>query len=427
MVKKVLICMAICSVVLFNCSKKTITNNYYPSADKGIIVGFVYPPESEAKVIAYLGMEIDWTYIDIVGYFELTELPPGTYILLVEAEGYIDYHSDKTIWVPGGVTVSVDSIFLASIHDLILSVSPSDGAEQVRVNDDIRISFRTDMNTESVESAFHLEPEVEGEFFWYDRRSKLGPGSTDLRFIPRDQFVTNTRYQVTIDTTASDAEGIKLSEPYQFSFTTEPIEILATYPKNRETWVSPYTDIRISFNTDMDIESVISAFSMVDSELKDVTGEFIWHNQRNMAFYPHSTLAANEEYTVTIDTTASEVGGGRLSDPYQFSFTTEPIRILYTKPAHKETWVDPQTQVSITFNTDMDAESVVLAFKMVDSQLKDVTGEFFWGHMRYMYFRPDSILALNETYTVTIDTNARDVSGGSLDRLYIFWFKTYPE
>jgi hypothetical protein len=251
-------------------------------------------------------------------------------------------------------------------------------------------------------------------------------GSTLLDFIPKNQFATNTRYQVTIDTSASDAEGIRLSEPYRFSFTTEPIRILSTRPKNKETWVDPHTIVGIAFNTDMDTRSVILAFKMVDSELQEVTGEFIWRNPRSMEFHPLSPLAANEKYTVTIDTTASDVSGGKLSELYQFSFTTEPIRIVSTRPEHRENWVDPDTTIWIAFNTEMDAESVILAFKMVDSELKDVTGKFDWDRQRYMTFRPDSVLATNETYTMTIDTNARDISGGSLEKPYNFWFKTRP-
>lgn len=426
MMKKALICLAIFSLMFFNCSKKTITNNYYPSADKGAIVGFVYPPDSEAKVIAYLGLEIASTYIDTNGYFVLSELAIGNYTLLVEAEGYFDHQSKPNISVTGGATVSVDTVFLTSIHDLILSVSPYDGAEGVRLEERIRISFRTSMNTESVESAFHVEPEVEGEFSWYYHGRKGVYGLTDLHFEPRDGFATNTCYQVTIDTTASDAEGIKLSEPYQFSFTTEPIKILSTRPSHKETWVSPYTGVTIMFNSEMDAESVTSAFKMVDSELNDVPGDFSWRYQRQIDFRPHSVLAGNEKYTVTLDTNASDLGGGKLPEQYQFYFTTEPIRIVFTSPTHKETWVDPSTTVSIFFSTNMDAESVILAFKMVDSKLEDVAGEFAWLNQRQMDFTPDSALAGNETYTVTIDTNAKDVSGGSLDKPYNFWFKTRP-
>lgn len=324
MTKKALILVAICSLMFFNCSKQTLTNNYYPSPDKGAIAGIVHPPDSKAKVTAFLGTEIASTYIDANGYFKLSDLPIGTYSLLVEADGYFDYQSKPYISVTGGATVSVDTIFLTSVHDLILKVSPWDGAEGVSVNDHIYITFRTEMNRKSVEMAFRIEPAVEGEFFWYDYTRYSSYGSVELRFLPRDQLATNTYYRVTIDSTASDTEGIRLSKPYQFSFTTEPIMILSTTPANKETWVDPYTSLSIIFNTEMDAESVIPAFKMVDSQLKDVTGKFNWYDQRYMYFRPDSILAGNEKYTVTLDTSAKDISGGSLDKPFSFWFKTRP-------------------------------------------------------------------------------------------------------
>jgi len=280
------------------------------------------------------------------------------------------------------------------------------------------------MNTESVESAFHLEPEVEGDLRWYYRGRKGIYGSTDLYFIPRGQFATNTCYQVTIDTTASDTAGIKLSEPYQFSFTTEPLKILSTSPKHNDTGVSLNTEIRIYFNTDMDTESVNSAFKMVDSGLNEVRGEFSWSYPRRMEFRPSSALALGQTYTVTIDTTATETKGSRLSEPYQFSFTTEPVRVVSTSPGHNQTGVSPYTKVLINFNTDMDMESVVSAFEMVDSELREVMGNFVWSSRRRVDFQPNSALAVNETYTVTIATTASNTEGARLSEPYQFSFTT---
>jgi len=317
MMKKVMIWVVILlSLVIFNCSKKTITNNYYPSPDKGIIVGYVYPPDSEAEVWGYLGMETFSAHIDTNGYFKLKGLSPGEYIILVKAEGYIDYST--YVWLPGAVTVSAGTISLSSVHDLIQSVWPSNGAEGVRLDDRIRISFRKQMNMKSVEGAFHITPVVEGDFYWY-----YG-GKSAFEFDPRVQFAANTTYHVTIDTTASDTGSIRLSTPYQFSFTTEPIRIIYTYPQNKETWVDTNTHVSITFNTDMDAESVVLAFKMVDSKLRDVTGKFSWGYNRYMSFTPDSILTPEETYTVTIDTNAKALSGGSLEEPYNFWFKTSP-------------------------------------------------------------------------------------------------------
>ena len=321
--KKVLIFTAILLLMIFTCSKKNITNNYYPSPELGAIVGFVYPPEPDVKVIAYLGARIASTRVDTVGYFELFDLPPGLYSLAAEAEGWVDYRGPRKVSLAGGSTVSMDTIFLTSIHDLIDYVSPFDGARHVRLDERIRIRFRRGMDTQNVEQAFSLEPDVEGDFYWYS--SGRSPSYySELQFTPRTLYASNTTYQVTIDTAASDDEGTRLSEPYRFSFTTEQIAVRYTIPLHRETWVSPTTGVSITFNTKMDIESVILAFKMVDSQLNDVTGEFFTSHATTISFILDSTLTGGETYTVTISTNAKDLYGGSLPEPYIFWFTTRP-------------------------------------------------------------------------------------------------------
>jgi hypothetical protein len=421
--RKVITLIAVLSVVAFNCSKKTTTNNnyYYGPEEGGSIVGVVHPPDSRAQVTAYMGIPIASTQIDSVGYFKFSGLPAGNYTLLVQAEGYHDCVPKFKIRVTEGATVVVDTVFLASVRDLISSVFPADRAQQVKLRETIWIYFHVPMNQASFENAFHLEPDVEGSFSWYPAQAP-----TAAEFNPQYELAAGTRYQVQIDTTASDTAGIKLLQPYQFSFTTEPIRIEYTDPRRNETEVSPFTRIRIYFNTDMDVGSVNSAFKMVDSGTEEVMGEFVWSSQRRMEFRPNSSLAPGETYTVTIAATASDVRGTNLPGPYQFSFTTESVGIRYSNPGHEATQVSPLTSVRITFNTNMDIESVNSAFTMVDSESDDVRGDFHWSQQQSMEFRPDSPLVVNETYTVTIDTSASGVGGAKLSEPYQFSFTTAP-
>lgn len=522
--KRAFILLMLLALMILSCSKKTTTNNYYytyPSAESGI-VGIVHPPESKATVTAYMALPVASTQIDTNGYYKISGLPPGTYSIMVQADGYNDYTTKPNIKLTGEETAVVDTIHLISIHDLVVSVLPHDGDQDISTSYPIRVNFRRAMNKESVEDAFAVEPGISGEFHW-------SHGLDALQFLPDERFATSTLYQVTIDTSASDTAGIKLAEPYQFSFTTESLKVeytnpknkatevsthtavsiifntemdfesvtiafqmedsghnsasgdfywyspnmiefrpdptLAaaetytvtidtgasdmtggklrepyvfyfttasikvdyTYPSNNETWVSPSTFVRVYFNASMNSESVDSAFKMTDSELNQVTGEFIWEMPDRMEFRPWSFLATSETYVVTIDTTACSDQGERMSDPYQFSFITQPIRIESTKPHHKETWVYPGTSVGIIFNTDMNMESVNSAFQMVDSDLNQVTGTFIWRFSYQLEFRPESVLAYNETYTVAIGTEAKDLHGQNMKTPFSFWFKTWPE
>ena len=428
--KKALILAATLLLVIPNCSKKTTTNNYYYDGpeEAGAIVGVVHPAESQAQVTACMGIPIASTQIDSVGYFKLSGLPAGTYSLLVQASGCCDYTTKPGIAVTAGATALVDTIYLVSIHDLIQSVSPYDGEQNVKVSTYVTVRFRRMMDAESVESAFHLTPTVEGSFTWYGY-PYYDPhyGRYEMRFSPREPLLSGTRYEVTIDATASDTGGIGLSEPHTFSFTTEAIRIVSTSPGHSATWISPRTGVLIRFNADMDLNSADSAFRMVDSELSEVTGDFVWRSGVDMEFHPHSYLAVDEKYTVTIDTTAQAIGGAKLPDPYEFSFTTQPLLVEHTSPQHKESWVSPSTHVWIYFNTDMDMESLNSAFEMVDSEDNHVVGDIVWSNPSYLQFVPNSPLALNEVYTITIAASAADMYGKTMGAPYSFWFKTRAE
>jgi hypothetical protein len=417
--KKSVFLLAVLGLLALTCSKKNITNNYYYGPEEGAsIVGVVYPPESGATVTAYLGIPVASTQIDAVGYFKFSSLPPGSYTVLVQAEGY--YDESRKVKVVEEAAAVMDTIRLAPIGDLISAVWPEDGARDVKLNESIRIQFRNPMDESSFESAFHIEPTVEGVFSW----STKDP--TYVTFEPASDLAAGTYYHVSVDTTASDTSGTRLLEPYEFAFTTEPIRIEYTSPSSNQTGLSPYTVITIYFNADMEAVSVMSAFSLVDSDMRTVLGQFTWSNEQMMQFRPSSVLAADEKYTVTVDTTASGIHGGRLSPAYQFSFYTEAFRVNSTSPRDNDTLVGPLTRVRIAFNTDMDVESVDSAFSLVDSKLNEVAGDFVWSTPVGLEFLPSSALLVRETYTVRLDTTASTLNGTRLSEPYQFCFTTAP-
>jgi hypothetical protein len=423
--KKAMLLLALLGMVVLTCSKKNITNNYYygPEEEGASIVGVVYPPESKATVTAYMGIPVASTQIDSVGYFRFFGLPPGSYTLLVQAKGF--YDEIFKVYMKEQTTLVSDTIFLARLGDLIYAITPYNGQPEVRVGGSIIVTFRTEMDRESFESAFSIEPAVEGTFNWH--YNYPFPDLLGVSFNPREQLATSTVYKVTIDTTASDTSGIRLNEPYQSLFFTEPIRVEYVSPGHNSAWVSPETDVRVRFNTYMDTESTEAAFRMVNSELEDVSGYLSWSNPTYMRFQPNSPLATSETYMVTIETTASDAKGSRLPAPFWFSFTTQPVLVQSFYPPDQSTWIATQIVVRIRFNTNMDIESVNSVFQMTDSKQEAVTGERIWQFPSHLDFAPDSLLAPNEIYTVTIGAGAKDMYGKELKDFFSFWFRTRPE
>lgn len=613
---------------LFWCSCTEKTYNYYLTEEKGSLAGVVEPAESGARVSAWQGKEVAFTYVDSAGYFIITDLPVGTYAIKVEAEGHSTYESKPNYTVYGGGTTTVGTITLNPFPDLISSVYPPDKAVDVSVCVSIQIHFKESMDKESVIDGFSISPAIQGSFDWKDKpgyygtvlefnpaynllpgtayiieldtqvqdtagnhltqpfsfsfttvgvgierfsppdgqtdvgtdiyiyiyfttvmnrqsvedafsidpptsgsfewdespksRKKVLEGSADRLWFKPDGFLkTSTLYTVTLDTTAQDTSGVGISESLQFSFTTEDLRIRSTYPRDgytglrttsrisvcfntminkasaeeafstsppvvgdfiwrqdltcfdfvsrsgylaanttyqvkidttasdlyddhlsetyqfsftteeislihlpydNSTGISTSTGIRVSFNTGMNPESVENGFSITPA----VEGSFAWSMTRQFNFGPSQVLASNTLYTVNIDSSAQDMYGAILGRSYSFSFTTEEIRITLTNPRDGATYVDPDANIEIYFNTDMDQASVVDAFKMMDSDSVEVEGGFTWSDLRRFTYDPSSSLALDEEYTVSISTDALDVTGVPMPEEFVLWFKTRP-
>jgi hypothetical protein len=441
--KKLLLFLLIASLLLsFTCSKKTY--NYYYPQEKGALAGLVSPPNSNARVSAWQGIEIASTYIDTTtGYFKISELPIGTYSIKVEAEGYETYESKSSYVVYSGGTTSVGGITLFPLPGLISKTYPSNGATDVPINTTIEISFSKDMDTASVEKAFSINPSIEGKFNWTQGRKiiidsgidfsvietvgvgeytkKVGlVGKRTLQFIPSSDLTLNTIYTITVDTAAQDVSGMHLEEPFVFSFTTQKLKVLSFSPSNGSTNVRLYTYIFVWFNSPMDAKSVEDAFSINPL----VEGEFDWPlDNRYFYFTPKiGYLAANTQYTVKIDTTAKDTSGVNLSDSLVSSFATEGIKIEYISPPNNSWNINASTDISIRFNTAMNQASVDSAFSIFPS----VEGEFYWYSLIAFTFSPYSVLASNSYYTVKIDSTAKDLYNSKFGEVFTANFNTEP-
>lgn len=411
--KKAFLFLIFLLILSSSCSKKIF--NYYTIEEKGGLVGVVYPKDSGARVSAWQGIEVAWTYIDSTGYFKIENLPVGTYTVKVEAEDYYTYESDDIFTIYGGGTTTTGVIKLYEIPGIITSTYPSDGATDIPLDVQIKIDFAIDMDTVSVEQAFSINPEVEGSFVWGERK-----WGKYLRFIPSSDLKANTVYTVTLDTTAHDIYGVGLSEPFIFSFTTRGIKVVYFEPQDGSIDVPTGYSIYIRFNSIMDQKSVFDALSI------DPEGEydFSWsYNNMSIRLRPESGYwRTNTLYTVKLDTTARDTSGVSLSDSLVFSFTIEGVKVSYHYPYDKNIDVGTHTYIRIRFNTLMNQRSVVEAFSIFPT----TEGEFFWSDLSEFHFYPESDLASDSNYSVKIDTTAYDLYGSNLEKEISFGFRTEP-
>ena len=194
-----------------------------------------------------------------------------------------------------------------------------------------------------------------------------------------------------------------------------PPEVIGNAPTGTNVQVTAI--ISVNFSKPMNHTSVESAFSTLPSS----TGNFTWSGN-NMIYTPTLNFSFNTTYNVTIGTGAMDSTGNTLVSSYNWQFTTipdtsAPIVIGKTPTGNNE---PVTTKITVTFNEAMNNSSVESAF----STIPVTTGSFSWSG-NVMTYTPDSNLAYNQTYNVTVGTGAKDLAGNSLNSAYIWSFITF--
>jgi hypothetical protein len=98
---------------------------------------------------------------------------------------------------------------------------------------------------------------------------------------------------------------------------------------------------------------------------------------------------------------------------------TQPV-VVSTHPASGAFGVATNTQIRIAFSEAMDAASVQAAFSIAPV----TAGRFDWASDSMMYWKPDTLLTVQTSYTFNVDTNATDVAGNRLQPAGPFQFNT---
>ncbi|MBN2102791.1 Ig-like domain-containing protein [bacterium] len=442
-----------------SCTKE-IEKIITPPLAQGSLVGIVEQNESGAMVYVRQTDVVDSTEIDPAdGAFRIDDLSVGNYDVLVKANHYGSYWIRHVDIQAGGVTY-LGEISLSDVPDLVASHYPEDQSEVVfdrrwsRLS--VSVSFTTPMDRESVEAAFSTDPPSEGTFSWGSFASDPTPvyfaedtwGSAErntgaeittytkiqsftYRMARRDCY-TDTTYTVTLSTAAMDTAGNTLEFPLNFEFSTvqssSSQNTILTQPEHGDIFVDPLSNasIYITFPRRMEASSVENAITISP----DTDAIYVWPEMNQLRIYTGGPLRCNQLYEFFIDSTAEDMDGIRMGEPFTFSFETAPVEIESTSPQNGEVFVNTDEEVAFRFNTYMIISSIQEAFTITPA----VSGTFQRGYGRYsndskdaVTFFPSGAFKVNTKYTVTLTTDAEDLHGTHLPEDYTFSFVTEPE
>jgi hypothetical protein len=202
-----------------------------------------------------------------------------------------------------------------------IQTSPYHGDVDVELinHNGIQLTFPRNMDQSSTEDAISIKPEGDVIFIW--------PTYNSLTIYTGGIFLAETTYDIMVDETAKDLDGNLMQHPFSFSFTTAPVKIQSTYPRNGQLFVDPDDAITMFFNTYILKSSVEGAFQITPL----ITGTFKWgtryydnDDKTAITFIPSVNFKINTKYTVTIGTGAKDMFDSHIKQPYTFSFITRP-------------------------------------------------------------------------------------------------------
>ncbi len=270
------------------------------------------------------------------GRYRFANVAPGAYRVMAQAEGFLPLAIEDVEVRPGEELEMEDIVLeLDLIYPEVVETHPADGASDIQVAFEIpiMIRFNKKMRPGSVREAITISPEVDFTVFAgkehestdFDLARISIDGSSQQTLVRYD-----TLHRVRIRAGAEDYEGLRMREPYEFTFRTATPGIWETYPAQGDSQMllTPTHSVVIRFNGRIDPESIGRRDVRIRPSLtgnptlqvvEDIkTG---WTELTIQALWEPDT-----EYKVTLSRGIKTMTGQRLSNtPYTFQFKTTPL------------------------------------------------------------------------------------------------------
>jgi len=232
----------------------------------------------------------------------------------------------------------------------------------------LSIRFNYPMDMESVQRALAIQPAIEGDLKWNERR-------TIVTLTPQAPLPNETEYTVHFEAGLRDANGDELPPPAPLRFTTPP-PILATQPRADQD-VRPATAIKVTFDRLMDPQSTAAAFQITPP----VPGQIEWR-ETTLVFRPEQGyLQEYTTYTVTLTASAVDDDGNPiLREDYAWSFTTgqaQDVANFGWGPNGQV--VDAEGRRAVQFGLFQEAVSTTLRFELYRLSLEQFLDRYSSG------------------------------------------------
>jgi len=277
----------------------------------------------------------------------------------------------------------------------------------------IEVEFSEPVEPVSGQTAFRIEPAMDGAFSWSGRT---------LTFTPAERLALETDFVVRVLPTVRDLAGNAMGqEPDPFAFATvgHPT-VVRSQPEDGAQDVPLEASIVLEFSTLMDTASVETALEIQPAVELTPT----WSGEQ-LTLTPATPFVEGRPYTLRIRTTARDSAGTPLEVPYRLAFRAARSGLEATTlvPGDGIEGVAINSPIAIIFDRALDPDSLddgdlLRLTPAVDGSLDVIAAPGAEGvrdqARRILRFQSSAGLAPNTTYEVTLAAGLLGADGSQL-------------
>jgi uncharacterized protein YfaS (alpha-2-macroglobulin family) len=315
--------------------------------------------------------------------------------------------------------------------------------QEVPVDAPIAITFDQPMDTNTTAAAWKFTDElgnpVDGAISW--------PNSRTLQFDPAAPLTSGVVYNARLETGASSAAGVQLSDSINFTFqAVGELQVNQVLPADGTFDVAVDSTITVIFNRPVaPLVMSVDQASLPQPLTFDppLSGKGEWLNTSVYVFHPDPVMVAATTYTVRVAAGLPDaLGETQLAQEYAWTFVTASPLISqygifngisgqYYNPEAFFANVMPDASFFIEFAQPMNRDSVEANLQLLGANSAyPVTFEWKDSSSRqpdtYVLITPTVQLPLANTFTLWLSTDAQAASGGGLADGLNWAFSTIP-
>ncbi|MBF0407736.1 MAG: Ig-like domain-containing protein [Candidatus Riflebacteria bacterium] len=311
---------------------------------------------------------------------------------------------------------------------------PASGATNIASSTLISVLFNREMNRSSINiNSFSLR-KINGQKL-PGIISNENEGKTFI-FTPDLPLQYATEYFCTLSSTIKDLEGTTLSENVEWKFTTASApdriapSVIYVSPFNGEMNVEPNASITIKFSEPVR-ESSIAGNLVLKIGTETLSISVSMNSQKTQAIIvPSASLNHSRQYTLTAGPGITDLEGNVMLSVFSSIFETVakpdvvPPSVVAVKPENGAELLPLNTKITISFSEPVIPESLTGSILLASGSISVAGSISMSSDKQIATFSPNSPLAYNSSYTVTVKSGVNDFSGNSLISDYSSVFST---